>query len=116
MDMNRNVLRRNTDGVQPAQVARMDAFWGDHSWNNAAYTKVSGLFGEMEEKARTPRIAEAFRERLEKAAGFAFVPEPLPMRNTKGGIVYYLFFTSPNRTGHKIVTDIFKEYRQKGAT
>jgi hypothetical protein len=28
-------------------------------------------------------IVAAFRERLKKVAGFNFVPEPLPMKNTK---------------------------------
>jgi len=115
MDMNMNVLWRNPEKVQPSQAARMDMFWGDNSWRNAAYTTTQGLFGGMEEKADAQVVADAFRERLKTVAGFAFVPEPLPMRNTKGGIVYYLFFASPNKTGHKIVTDIFNKYRCKGA-
>jgi hypothetical protein len=43
--------------------------------------------------------------------GFKHVADPLPMRNTKGSIVYYLFFASQNPTGGKIVQDIFKKYR-----
>jgi len=115
MDMNMNVLWRNPDRVQPDQAARMDAFWGDHSWREAAYTKLLGLFGNMEEKAGNYAVAQAFQERLRTVAGFKFVSDPMPMRNTKGGTVYYLFFASPNKTGHKIVTDIFSKYRQKGA-
>jgi hypothetical protein len=59
-------------------------------------------------------VAKAFQERLRKVAGFKFVPEPMPMRNTRGSIVYYLFFASANENGAKIVTDIFAEYRDKG--
>ena len=113
MDMNMNVLWRNPDRVQPDQAARMDAFWGDRSWRDAAYTKLPGLFGDMEEKAANDAVAQAFQERLRTVAGFKFVPDPMPMRNTKGSIVYYLFFASPNKTGHKIVTHIFNKYRQK---
>ena len=114
MDMNMNVLWRNPDKVQASQAARMDMFWGDGTWRQAAYTTTPGLFGGIEEKTESHLIAEAFRERLKTVAGFAFVPTPLAMRNTKGGIVYYLFFASPNRTGHNIVTDIFEKWRRKG--
>jgi hypothetical protein len=33
-------------------------------------------------------------QQLKGAAGFAFVPVPLPMKNGKNGVVYYLFFPS----------------------
>jgi hypothetical protein len=38
----------------------------------------------------------------------------MPMRNTRGAVVYYLLFASANRTGAKIVGDIFRKYRDKG--
>jgi three-Cys-motif partner protein len=114
MDMNMNVLWRHPDKVRPDQVARMDAYWGDHSWREAAYTKTPGLFGDLEERARGEAVVEAFRLRLRNAAGFEFVPEPMPMRNTRGAVVYYLLFASANRTGAKIVGDIFRKYRDKG--
>lgn len=38
----------------------------------------------------------------------------MPMRNSKGAVVYYLYFASPNKTGGKIVTDIFNTHRDKG--
>ena len=59
-------------------------------------------------------VVNAFRHRLREVAGFKYVPEPMPMRNSKGAVVYYLFFASPNRTGGKIVTDIFDKYRNRG--
>ena len=71
-------------------------------------------FDDLEEKATNAEVAEAFRERLQKVAGFNFVPEPIPMRNTRGAVVYYLFFASPNETGAKIVRDIFNKYRNRG--
>jgi len=114
MDMNMNVFWRNPDKVRPDQASRMDAFWGDRSWREAAYTKTPGLFGDMEEKAEGDVIAEAFRKRLREVAGFKYVPCAMPMRNTKGAVVYYLFFASPNETGAKIVKDIFGRYAGKG--
>ena len=115
MDANMNVFWRNPDKVAVKQKNRMDAVWGDHSWRDVAYKKSTGLFEDMEEKAPNKEIAEAFRKRLKEAAGFKFVPEPVPMRNSKGAVVYYLFFASANKTGEKIVKDIFNKYRQKGA-
>lgn len=114
MDMNMNVLWGNPEKVSKDQVARMDAFWGDGSWRHAAYRKAQVLFGTIEEKTSNEAVAEAYRERLKEVAGFQYVPEPMPMRNTRGAVVYYLFFASPNRTGDKIVRDIFNKYRDRG--
>jgi len=116
MDANMNVLWRSPEKVQASQVARMDAVWGDHSWVQAAYKKIRGLFGEMEEKTTNKAVIDAFRDRLKKVAGFEYVPEPMPMRNSKGSVIYYLFFASANRTGGKIVKNIFDNYRNKGVT
>jgi three-Cys-motif partner protein len=114
MDANMNVLWRNPEKVPPAQTARMDRVWGDGSWREAAYRKQPGLFGEMDEKVGNREVAHAFRKRLKDVAGFKYVPEPLPMRNSKGAVVYYLFFASPNKTGDKIVREIFEKYKQRG--
>lgn len=115
MDANMNVLWNNPDKVDARQAARMDAVWGNRSWREAAYRKVPGLFGDIEEKAENDDVAEAFRKRLQDIAGFAYVPKPIPMRNDQGAIIYYLFFASPNRTGAHIVEGIFEKYRSKGA-
>jgi hypothetical protein len=64
-------------------VARMTRFLGDESWKHAAWTKSKqpDMFGDTErEKQPNKVVAAAFRERLEKVAGFE-VPEPLPMTN-----------------------------------
>ncbi len=116
-DMNRNVFWRNTDGVDEADIARMNAFWGDDSWRQVAYRKEVSLFEEieLEEKNTNQTIANAFRQRLQEVAGFAKVPEPLPMRNRNGAIVYYLFFATPKPVAQKIVTHIFKKYQNRGA-
>lgn len=114
MDANMNVFLHNPDKVDEKQAVRMDAVWGDHSWRDAAYRKEPGLFGVMEEKACNDDVAEAFRKRLKEIAGFAYVPKPIPMRNEQGAIVYFLFFASPNKTGARIVQDIFDKYRTKG--
>ena len=111
MDMNRNVLRRNPEGVSDSQIARLNAFWGDSSWREAAYTSEGLLFGEV--KTDNAAVVAAFRRRLRSVAGFEYIPEPMPMRNSAGSVVYYLFFASPNKTGAKIVTEIFNTYRDR---
>jgi three-Cys-motif partner protein len=115
MDANMNVLMRDPAKVTPEQAARMTAVWGDESWREVAYRRTRDLFGELDEKVSNEEIAEAFRLRLKKVAGFAYVPPPLPMRNSKGAVVYYLYFASPNATGGDIVTQIFNKYRDMGA-
>jgi len=114
MDMNMNVFRRKPQKVDKSQLARMNAFWGDESWRNVAYTKTKGLFGDMEEKATIEKVVKAYQNRLKEVAGFAYVPDPIPMRNLTGSVLYYLFFASPNKTGAKIVKDIFNNYKDRG--
>jgi three-Cys-motif partner protein len=114
MDINMNVLLRNPDKVSAAQIERMDTAWGDHSWRSIAYERVPTLFGDEEVKVGNNAIAEAFRQRLNKIAGFTFVPPPIPMRNDQGSVVYYLYFASPSKTGARIVSSIFNKYKDRG--
>ena len=112
MDMNRNALWRNPDKVSPERALRMTRFWGDDSWKRVAYSTDRNLFG-LPEKEPNETIAEAFRERLMKVAGFKRVPAPLPMRNSRA-IVYYLFFASQVGVAEDIVNDIFTKHRGRG--
>lgn len=114
MDINRNVLWRNQEQVSAEQANRLTLFWGDDSWSEIAY-KPSGLFPEYTEKvSNNDEIAQAFRQRLKSVAGFDYVPDPLPMRNTTGAVIYYLFFASHKAVAKKIVNDIFNKYRDRG--
>jgi hypothetical protein len=73
------------------------------------------LFGEdaqVKLADSNAKIAEAYRTRLREVAGFRFVPRPLPFLYDHGATIYYLFFASPNETGHNIVVDIFEKYRR----
>jgi three-Cys-motif partner protein len=114
-DINRNALRRNPEGVTDLQKARMNAYWGDDSWRQVAYRTDTTLFGEPEKQSNEV-VAEAFRQRLKKVAGFARVPEPMPMRNSTGATVYYLFFASQKNTAEHIVLDIFTKYKNRGTS
>ena len=115
MDMNRNVLWHNRSGVALADILRMNTFWGDESWKTVAYRPTLNLFGELVKlKENNRTIAFAFKERLEKVAGFKYVPEPIPMRNSISATLYYLFFASQNRTAEDIIKYIFDRYRNRG--
>jgi len=114
MDANMNILWNKPESVSPDQAKRMTRFWGDDSWRSAAYKTDRDLFGPIEEKASNAAVVAAYRKRLKDAAQFEYVPEPLPMRNSRGAVVYYLFFASQNSTGNKIAEHIFNKYRSRG--
>lgn len=114
MDANMNVFLHNPEDIAPKQAQRMDVVWGDGSWRSAVYQKRQDFFGEITEKSDNEDVAEAFRQRLKDVAGFKYVPRPIPMRNAKGAVIYYLFFASPNQAGGKIVGEIFNKYRRMG--
>jgi len=72
------------------------------------------MFGETEyEKVTNEQFEQAFRKRLKEVAGFNFVPEPMPMRNSNNAVVYYLYFATQSVTGEKIIKDIFKKHAQR---
>jgi three-Cys-motif partner protein len=111
-DININVLHHDPKTVLPIHVEGMNAYWGDESWRTIAYEESDpDLFGRTAfEKVSNERVAAAFRERLKTIAGFRRVPEPLAMRNSKGSVVYYLFFASQKGTAENIVKYIFQQF------
>ncbi len=113
MDMNMNAIWKNPDKATPSGLERMNRFWGDESWREAAYAEndQGNFFGRELVKQDNDAIVEAFQKRLKDVAGFEFVPDPLPMRNSNNAVVYYLFFASQKPVAKKIITDIFKKYR-----
>lgn len=111
-DMNRNVFWRNPNRVDESQIQRMNLFWGDGSWRNIVYDTKWNLFS-LPLKEPNDIIAEAFRKRLSEVAAFRHVPEPIPMRNSTGAILYYLFFASQNETAARIAGQIFSKYRSQ---
>ena len=113
-DINRSVVRENPTLLKQSSIERMDRFWGDRSWYDLLYGQDPDLFnGDREQRVASadPVLTRAYRERLRTKAGFVYVPEPVLMRNTKRGMLYYLFFASHNETGRKIVQYIFDMYR-----
>ena len=90
--------------------------WGDDSWKEAAYSiKPPDIFDYQQiEKESNEAIVAAFRKRLQEVAEFQFVPEPIPMKNSNGATIYYLFFASPKEVAQKIIKDIFAKYRVRG--
>jgi three-Cys-motif partner protein len=108
MDMNRNVILKSREKVQAGGIERMTKFWGDDSWKEVAYAESAqgGLFGREVVKQDNDKIVAAFRKRLKEVAGFGYVADPLPMRNSTNAVVYYLFLASrkgcsgKNHKGH----------------
>ena len=116
-DMHRNVFWHDPSAVDSEDVLRMNRFWGDETWRDVVYTSQPTLFGDETSKDlnSTEAISRAFQKRLRDVAGFAYVPDPVPMRNSRNGIIYYLFFATSNGTGAKIVREIFDKYKREGA-
>jgi len=118
MDMNRNVLHKDLLTADPDQIERMNRFCGSIEWQEILYEedKQMDLFGDtyrIKVVDSNIKLGDWFRvERLKKAAGFKFVPEPVLMRNSKGGPLFFLFFATYNEAGNKIVSDIFNKYRK----
>ena len=116
MDMNRNAIWHNPDKAPKGGIERLNRFWGDETWRDAAYVESpqTNLFGDPPDlvKQGNNSIVAAFQKRLKEVAGFEHVPEPLAMRNSNNAVVYYLFFASAKPVAKRIITDIFKRYRQ----
>jgi three-Cys-motif partner protein len=117
-DININVLHRDPKTVLPIHIERMNSYWGDESWRNVAYEESDrDLFGNVDLfKVSNRKFADAFRQRLKSVAGFVKVPEPLAMCNSKGSVVYYLFFASQKGTAENIVKYIFEAFGQGHVT
>ncbi|MYC14252.1 MAG: three-Cys-motif partner protein TcmP [Gemmatimonadetes bacterium] len=115
MDMNRNVFRQYPEMVSQHNINRMNAFWGDESWRDIVYSESqqTDLFDNntIEKVSDNDIVARAFQDRLKNKAGFQHVPSPLPLKNSTGATLYYLFFASQRPVAKKIVEDIFSKYR-----
>jgi three-Cys-motif partner protein len=116
-DINRNLVRDRPESLAPTNIERMDRYWGDHSWYDVLYAQDHDLFGQATRyrvaKTNTA-LVRSFTKRLKENAGFRFVPEPIPMRNSKRSVVYYLFFASWKATADRIVRFIFDKFRDRG--
>ena len=100
MDTNRNVLWRNPEDVSKSNIKRMNSFWGDDSWEKIAYKEQQNLFGDTEQiKIASARegVAKIYLRRLKNIAGFEYVSEPVLMRSSKNGPLYYLFLCFTQR-------------------
>jgi three-Cys-motif partner protein len=114
MDMNRNAIWKNPAGIPQDGIERMNRFWGDESWKKIAYVESpqGNLFSPPDlVKQDNGAIAAAFQDRLKNVAGFRYVADPLPMKNSNNAIVYYLFLASQKAVAEKIIGDIFAKYR-----
>ena len=92
MDMNRNAIWKNAASAPIDGVERMSKFWGDHSCKGAAYaeSRQGSLFGKEIVKQDNDAIVAAFKERLKSVAGFKYVADPLPMRNSVNAVVSHV--------------------------
>ena len=110
MPMNRGALHRDGD-VSPDEAAAMTRFWGDESWREAVYVRKHGLFADLPaEKATDIEFATAFCKRLMSVAGFKGTSRPIPMKNTRGAVMYYLIFALPHDTAIRAAKSVAKYF------
>lgn len=110
MTMNRGVLHRG-GAASPDEAKAMTLFWGDESWREAVYVKRPGLLeGLPAEKATDLAFASAFCARLKNVAGFKDTTKPIPMKNTRGAVVYYLIFALPHPTAVRAAKSVAKYF------
>ena len=113
MQMNRNCKQENISRILPGELEAMDRFWGDRSWHAAMFrpSAQQNLFGDEDmDKTENRDLVNSYCKRLNEVAGFGFVADPLAMRNSRNAIVYYLIFAGPNKTGWRIVQDIYRKH------
>src|SRR5579863_1622654 len=85
MDINRNAIWRSPDKVPQEGIDRMTKFWGDGSWKQIAYSEdpQGNLFTKPDLiKQSNEVVVRAFQDRLRNLAGFAYIADPLPMKNS----------------------------------
>lgn len=112
MDAHRTVLRKDQGKITLPMRARMNAYWGDESWLDDVYTTdgmlpLDGLSGR---KREPEALIKAFRKRLVEHAGFAIVSNGIPMRNSKGNIIYHLIVCSHNKKAADVLKPLEKHF------
>lgn len=113
-DMNRNMLWKEPTGVSDDDLARMTAFWGNESWRKIVYKNRPNLFDDDEwfvKDVTNEQVAKAFCNRLSSC--FSYVQEPIPMKNSKKAIVYYLIMASNNPRASAIQSSFSRKHRGK---
>lgn len=112
MDAHRTVLRADRGKISAVMSAKMTAYWGDESWMDRAYSTEGMLpIPELQPQKLGPRvIVEAYRDRLRDCAGFSIVSKAFPMRNSKGNIIYHLFFASHNEKARRVMVALERRF------
>jgi hypothetical protein len=81
------------------------------AFGNVPAERPNNLFGDADqERTKNRDLVDAYCMRLRELAGFGFVADPLPMRNSRKAVVYYLVFAGSNKTSWRIVQDIYRKY------
>src|SRR5262249_4278103 len=107
-DESRAPLWTRARRVAAAPPERMDPLGGDDAWRAmadrpAAGDSAAGRAARSHSsggQSSADAVAQAFRRRLREEAGFANVPDPLPLRNGANAVASYLFFASAGNTAN----------------
>ena len=109
-----NRLLKNDGEIRPALQARLDMFFGEHSWYDTFYqsAKQLSLFDEEDRWQKAGNIFVAIEQYfIERLQGIfkGVAPNPLILRNSKNVPLYLLCFAASNQRGAPIAVKIAKE-------
>jgi three-Cys-motif partner protein len=113
MAINRSELRNRleADGDGPYGDV-MDRIWGNHDWHHQLYSRQTDLFGEARDlkKRRTGAdyLSRLFVEQRLRPL-FAYVTDPIVIKNTHGADIYALIFAGHKESGANIANDVFRK-------
>lgn len=112
MDAHRTVLLADEGKIRPAMRAKMNAYWGDESWLDDLYS-LDGMLpmdGLTRRKREPGALIEAFKKRLITIGGYLVVSNGIPMRNTKGNVVYHLLVGSHSAKAAQVIRALEKRF------
>jgi len=112
MDAHRTVLLADEGQIRPTMRAKMNAYWGDETWLDDLYSTDGMLpIDGLTRRKREPRaLIDAFRQRLITAGGYSVVSNGIPMRNTKGNVVYHLLVGSHSAKAAQVIRALEKRF------
>ncbi|MBP7733493.1 MAG: three-Cys-motif partner protein TcmP [Caldisericia bacterium] len=110
-DIQRNAGHVNKFSLDPAQVSRIDDFFGGHDWYSLTRISKPSLF-DAEADEKNPRfeieLVNLYKEKLQKEFGYA--SNGIRFQNSTNASLFYIIFASHHPKGLDIANWFVKKY------
>jgi len=107
MDIQRRFGHITSDTIYEKSMKDANDFFGTPEWFKIGYEKrvIDLTKGEQYVKIKDfeEKILEFYARRLKQRAGFNFVSNPLPFRNSQNAKVYYILIMSHHYLGNNLI-------------